>query len=110
MAFATMARDVGINEAFISFADASAVIDRNNVLISGIDSIKAHFSSPTPAGTKLEWEPDFVDASTSGDLGYTYGKFIYTRLDSAGKEVKITGVFHTVWKKQEDGSWKYVWD
>lgn len=110
LAFAQMARDVSIAEAFIAFADQSATIERNNKLISGIDSIKAHFSSPTPPGTTLEWTPDFVDASFSGDLGYTYGKFVYTRLDSAGNSEKIEGIFHTVWKKQEDGSWKYVWD
>jgi ketosteroid isomerase-like protein len=105
-----MARTTGINEAFISFADASAALERNNILISGIDSIKAHFSSPTPAGTTLQWVPDFVDAAASGDLGYTYGKFVYTRFDSAGNLEQITGIFHTVWKKREDGSWKYVWD
>ena len=44
MDFAAMAREVGINEAFIAFADDSAVLDRNNHLISGIDSIKAHFN------------------------------------------------------------------
>lgn len=108
--FARMAKEVNIAEAFIAFADNSAVIDRNNVLISGIDSIKAHFSSPTPDGTTLEWTPDFVDASASGDLGYTFGKFTYTSLDSAGNPQQVEGIFHTVWKKQQDGSWKYVWD
>jgi ketosteroid isomerase-like protein len=109
-AFAQMAKDVGISNAFIAFADKSATIERSNQLIIGIDSIAAHFSAPAPEGTKLEWTPDFVDASISGDLGYTYGKFTYTRLDSVGNPEKITGIFHTVWKRQEDGSWKYVWD
>jgi ketosteroid isomerase-like protein len=109
-AFAQMAKEVSIAEAFIAFADKSATIERNNMLITGIDSIRAHFSSPTPEGVKLHWTPDFVDASASGDLGYTYGKYIYTTLDSTGNPEKISGVFHTVWKKQPDGSWKYVWD
>ena len=109
-AFAQMASEVGIVEAFIAFADESAVLERNNHLIHGLDSIRAHFSSPTPEGTTLEWTPDFVDASSSGDLGYTFGKFVYTRLDSSGTPLKTAGIFHTVWKKQSDGSWKYVWD
>lgn len=109
-AFANMANDVGIREAFIEYADESAVLNRNDKIISGLDSIKAHFSSPTPEGTTLQWSPDFVEASESGDLGYTYGKFVYTRLDSTGNPEEITGIFHTVWKKQDDGSWKYVYD
>jgi len=109
-AFAQMAKDVGISNAFIAFADKSATIERNDQLITGIDAIKAHFFAPAPEGTQLEWTPDFVDASESGDIGYTYGKFTYTRSDSTGDPEKITGIFHTVWKKQEDGSWKYVWD
>lgn len=109
-AFAQMAKEVSIAEAFIAFADKSATIERNNMLIKGIDSIRVHFSSPTPEGITLEWTPDFVDASASGDLGYTYGKYIYTTLDSIGNPERINGIFHTVWKKQPDGSWKYVWD
>lgn len=109
-AFAKMANEVGIDKAFIEFADESAVLNRNNILISGIDAIKEHFNSPTPKGTTLQWSPDFVEVSSSGDLGYTYGKFTYTRLDSAGNTLQSTGIFHTVWKKQEDGTWKYVWD
>jgi ketosteroid isomerase-like protein len=109
-AFAQMAREVSIPEPFIAFADPSATIERNDILISGIDALKAHFSSPLSEGTSLDWTPDFVDASASGDLGYTYGKYVYTRLDSTGNPEEITGIFHTVWKKQPDGSWKYVWD
>ena len=25
-------------------------------------------------------------------------------------EVEYKGIFHTVWKRQSDNSWKYVWD
>jgi len=30
--------------------------------------------------------------------------------DEQGKIAEYKGVFHTVWKKQADKSWKYVWD
>jgi len=51
-----------------------------------------------------------VDASETGDMGYTYGKYTWQSKDSSGKVDEAKGVFHTVWKKQKDGSWKYVWD
>jgi ketosteroid isomerase-like protein len=28
----------------------------------------------------------------------------------AGEVGEYQGVFHTVWKRQPDGTWKYVWD
>ena len=58
----------------------------------------------------LSWKPDFVDVSASGDLGYTYGHFTYSYTDSTGTIMESSGVFHTVWKRQADGSWLFVWD
>ena len=61
-------------------------------------------------GGSLVWEPDFIDVSVAGDLAYTYGKFTYTSITESGDTLTSKGIFHTVWKRQEDGSWKYVWD
>ena len=53
------------------------------------------------------WGDHFdVDAAASGDLGYTYGKYQFSAVDSSGQEIKAEGIFHTVWKKQPDGFWK----
>jgi len=43
-------------------------------------------------------------------MAYTYGKYTMTIIDSAGESKVSNGIFHTVWKKQKDGSWKFVWD
>ena len=85
---------------------------RNNSLIIGIEALKERFEKDKSVGDKvsLDWKPDFVDVALSGDLGYTYGKYTYTTTDSIGKSKVIEGVFHTVWKRQTDGKWKYVWD
>ena len=56
------------------------------------------------------WKPDFVDVSSSGDLGYTYGQYTFIRLDSIGNETASQGIFHTVWKRQSDGNWRFVYD
>ncbi len=108
--FADMARDVGIKEAFTAFADEHAVINHGNTIISGRDSISLFYSERLQGNVKLEWSPDFVDVSNSGDLGYTWGKYTFTSFDSLGNASESKGIFHTVWKKQKDGSWKYVWD
>lgn len=110
--FATMAASNGIAEAFLFFAAEDAVLERNDVLINGKKSIAKMFVD-NPSNSMeitLSWHPDFVDVSNSGDLGYTYGKYQYVSIDSLGNKQESEGIFHTVWKRQLDGSWKYVWD
>jgi len=109
--FAQMAADKGIAEAFYFFADSNATIKRqNDTLIHGKEAIKNYYSAPFYQKATVKWSPDFIDASPDGDMGYTYGKYVWSSIDSLGKPISFSGVFHTVWKRQDDGSWKYVWD
>ena len=106
--FAKMVQEEGIHNAFVAFAADDAVVMRNNSVFKGksvIDSLYKNANSKT-----LTWSPDFIEVSISGDLGYTYGTYQYTHKDSTGIETVDTGIFHTVWKRQLDGSWKFVWD
>ncbi|MEO7923169.1 MAG: nuclear transport factor 2 family protein [Chitinophagaceae bacterium] len=109
--FEKMAAEKGIAEAFAFFADSTAVIrGANDSLIRGKEGIRNLFSAERFKKATVSWSPDFVDAAASGELGYTYGKYTWQSTDSAGKTNESKGVFHTVWKKQKDGSWKFVWD
>lgn len=112
MHFSAMAGEKGIPEAFISFAAEDAVLMRNNKLVVGKQALASYLDNqPSKVDNeKLSWEPDFVDVSASGDLGYTYGNFTYSYTDSTGATIENKGIFHTVWKRQADGSWKFVWD
>lgn len=106
--FAKMVQNEGIHNAFVSFAADSAVLMRNNKLIKGKKAIDEHYKG---SNTKsLTWTADFIEVSNSGDLAYTYGIYQYTFQDSLGKDQVDTGIFHTVWKRQSDGTWKFVWD
>lgn len=109
-AFEKMASEKGLAEAFWYFADENAVILRgNDSLITGKDNIRNYYEINPGHDVKLTWNPDFIGVSDCGSLGYTYGKFLYSTHDSTGKTIERKGIFHTVWKKTEDG-WKYVWD
>lgn len=109
--FSKMAGEKGIEAAFWFFADSNAVIKRgNDSLIKGKEGIRHFYSAPRYATAKVTWAPDFVEVSEEGDLAYTYGKYTWQMKDSTCKANEFKGIFHTVWKKQEDGSWKYVWD
>lgn len=109
--FEAMAAEKGIAEAFWFYADSNAVIKRgNDSLIKGKEGIRNYYAAPYFKTTSVKWSPDFVETSTDGTIGYTYGKYIWQSKDSTGKITESKGVFHTVWKRQSDGSWKYVWD
>lgn len=108
--FAALAKAKGLSVAFSWYADSAAVLNRGNYVIHGKDSIRLFYLAPRYNGVILEWKPDFVEVSASADLGYTYGKFTYTTRDSTGKAISSKGIFHTVWKKQANGQWRFVWD
>jgi len=109
--FEQMAADKGIAEAFYFFADTNATIKRqNDTMIHGKEAIKNFYSTPFYQKATVKWSPDFVDVSPDADMGYTYGQYAWSSTDSTGKPITFNGVFHTVWKRQRDGSWKYVWD
>lgn len=109
--FKNLSQSKGIAEAFYAFADENAVIKReNDSLIRGKENIKKYYENPKYKNAFVTWKPDFVEVSKDGEMAYTYGKYIWTFTDSVGNKKDFKGLFHTVWKKQKDGSWKYVWD
>lgn len=109
--FETFVAEKGIAEGFYHFAAEDAVIKReNDTLIKGRENIRKYYSNPRFAKASVTWAPDFIDVSEKGDMAYTYGKYTWITKDAAGNIKTSTGVFHTVWRKQSDGTWKYVWD
>lgn len=106
--FAVMADEAGVAEAFYHYAADSAVILRGGKLIKGREAIRDYYQHNLKPGTKLLWAPDY--ANVSGSLGYTYGRYTHQVPDSAGSIIESHGYFHTVWKRQADGSWRFVWD
>jgi ketosteroid isomerase-like protein len=108
--FAKMAKEIGISEAFFYYAAEDAVLKQNQTLCIGKEAIREHFEKQPTSRINLVWTPDFVDVSKSGDLGYTYGYYIMSFTDGNGKSTNNKGIFHTVWKRQSNGTWRFVWD
>jgi len=61
-------------------------------------------------GFHIHWEPDSAVVSESGDLGYLLERTEIIANDSTGKPVSQHYNGITIWKKQQDGSWKNVVD
>jgi ketosteroid isomerase-like protein len=62
------------------------------------------------AHENITWHANKVGVARSGDLGYTSGTTEMNLKDASGKTVAYKGKYLTVWKKQEDGSWKVLYD
>lgn len=109
--FCETAKEKGIAEAFYLFADSNAVVKtQSDSLLHGPAAIREAWADPIYADVTMTWAPDYVDVSDDGTLGWTYGHYTMIGKDSVGAEESFTGLFHTVWKKQKDGNWKFVWD
>lgn len=109
--FQRMTAEKGIAAAFYYFADENAVIKReNDTLIIGRNNIRQYYTKESLNNAEVSWLPDFIEVSKSGDIAYTYGKYLWKIKDRVGNTNTFSGIFHTIWKRQKDGSWKYVWD
>ena len=109
-AFNQMLAEKSLTEAFDYYAAEEATLVRGTKVITGKSNIKAYHQTSTMSDVKLTWKPDFVDLSDDYSMAYTFGQYQYSGIDKEGKGVSSTGVFHTVWKRQANGSWKYVYD
>lgn len=108
--FCDMAKKEGLDKAFSAYAATESAIKRGGKLVLGSEAIAEWYKNDMRPGDTLTWAPDFVDVSASGDMAYTYGGFTFKSLDAEGNAKESTGYFHTVWKRQDDGQWKFVWD
>jgi len=60
-------------------------------------------------GPRLSWTPTHGELLGSGDLGYTVGT--WERRQAASDAAGATkGNYLTVWRKENDGSWKVIYD
>ncbi|NLX28675.1 MAG: nuclear transport factor 2 family protein [Bacteroidales bacterium] len=110
-AFEAMAAEKSIAEAFAWFAAEDAVIKRgNDSIISGREGIRNYYNLANLTRAAVSWTPDRIDVSADGTMAWTYGKYVWKVIRYDGDTVVSRGIFHTVWKRQADGSWKYVWD
>ena len=105
-ALCKMAKEQGIEAAFLAYAADDAVIFRANRMYKGKDGIKKYYANKDKAD-QLTWKPSYVSVSAGGDMGYTYGEYDFSGI-RVGQTMTDHGMCHTIWQKQKDGSWKFV--
>jgi ketosteroid isomerase-like protein len=71
------------------------------------DHYKKVFANPD---LTLKWDPTKGEVFAGGNMGYTVGKYTARFKDKDDKLMEQAGTYITIWKKQDDGSWKIVAD
>jgi ketosteroid isomerase-like protein len=105
IAFSDASEKKGSAEAFYEFLAPDATLLQNGEpSIRGLEAIRVRMA----AGTQgiLTWKPVEAEISKAADMGCTWGTYEF-RGKSAERKVSY-GKYLSVWKKQEDGSWKVL--
>jgi hypothetical protein len=103
-AFAARAAVIGVAPSFLEYmTDDAIVFSPDPRLARAVYGGRPPPKLPKDGGTLLNWWPNFAGLARSGDLGFTTGPATV----NGGKP----GVFYfTVWARQPDGGWKWVYD
>ena len=102
--FAKAAATKGTRDAFLEF-----LADDGILFQPGPVNGKKFWTERQPRKGLLSWDPIFADVSRAGDLGYTTGPWEF-RPNGPDDSPAAFGQYFTIWKKQSDGSWKFVLD
>lgn len=96
--FAADARRIGVRIAFLAHFDAGSWLFRPYP----VDALDA-LARDGDDGSPLEWGPEIVGVSASGDMGFTSGAW---SAHAPGTAEMAHGHFLTVWKRGDDGVWR----
>lgn len=93
------------------FQEDGIMLTKSTVPIVGREEIeKAMEQTFNIPGMDFKWWPIGVEVSPDGFLGVAHGIYNRSYVDKNGEKVEDKGMYTTVWKRQEDHSWKIVWD
>lgn len=97
-AFAADGLSMGIKQSFLKHMADDAIVFQPEPM----NARTAISAQPDTPGPKLEWWPVWAGISSGGDMGFTTGPYAVNGTRR--------GFYFTIWKKQADGSWKWLYD
>jgi ketosteroid isomerase-like protein len=98
--FARMARNSEVNAAFLHYAAPDGIVFQPGP----VNARQALAAKPIPR-IQLDWWPVYAGIAASADLGFTTGPYAL-----GGGPLQGHGWYFTIWRRQPDGSWRWVLD
>ena len=108
-AFSKMADEKNARDAFMAFIADDGLLFRPGAVNGKKWMIEHPVPPPKDKKPLLAWQPAFAGMAASGDMGFTTGPW-EAKEDIKDEKPQAYGHFVTVWKKQADGSWRFVVD
>lgn len=107
--FSAYAADHGTAAAFKAFMEpADSRAFEGGEPARGAEAIFQAHGGGKPEAGKLAWAPAEAFAGQAGDMGVTWGHWVYTPNDATKKA--FGGRYVTVWRKDAEGHWKGLID
>ena len=103
--FAAAVQRTGLAGWITSFAPTGRMISDGQSHIGPEGIRRAMLPVFADSTFSLDWDPNYAEVAASGDLGYTVGRY-EARSIVAGDTVVNSGTYLTVWRRQDDGTWK----
>jgi ketosteroid isomerase-like protein len=102
----------GFANAFMAYADDNAIkmVNNGHPIIGKQELINRFTKIAASNHNVLTWTPTKAEIAQSGELGYTFGNYELKAKLETGKDTTYFGNYVSIWKRQKDGSWKYVLD
>lgn len=99
-------------EAWVSFFAEHGAMGQNDAPpLSGHESIRAAMSPLLDnPDAHLRWNPTHAEIWVTGEIGYTRGRYERKTLSADGKPSVSKGTYITIWKMQQSGEWKILYD
>src|SRR5215510_7637045 len=108
-AFSKMAEEKNTRDAFMAFIADDGLLFRPGAVNGKKWMLEHPAPPPTDKRPLLAWQPAYAGMAASGDMGFTTGPW-EAKADIKDEKPQGYGHFVTVWKKQADGTWKFVID
>jgi ketosteroid isomerase-like protein len=97
-------------EAFRSFIDTDARFVGNSV-VRGVDAVvEAWAVFFTAEGPIIKWRPQIIEVLDNGTLALSRGPYRVITRNAEGKTVENWGTFNSIWRLNDDGQWRVVFD
>jgi ketosteroid isomerase-like protein len=106
-AFSALSSKEGPKAAYVSYFTSDAkILNQYRMGVAGVQDMFIQL----PEDVKLTWDASFVDVSSSGDLGYSWGRYklVIEGKKLGAKPILQMGYYVTIWKRNQLGQWKVV--
>jgi ketosteroid isomerase-like protein len=108
--FFDYALEHGFSEAVHAFIADDGFVANSLTLgrAAQAERVKSEQANSPRRTEAIRWQPLHAEVAGSGELGYTWG--VAESAPAKEGPFKPYGIYVTIWKRQPDGKWKFVYD